>query len=202
MSAAREFTEVSGGDTFELHGARVVTRWLNHPQGCLGFRFETPGGTIAYATDNEPGNPEFDRNLRELAEGADIFINDAQYTAEANGARTAAGATPAGSKACASRSRRREESGSVSSRSGLFRQERWTASCARRAAEFENSWAAAEGMVDDARQRNHTDVVIPSGDEGLRREAQFPRARAGLHAGRTRVRGRDGDSRPELCTAR
>src|ERR1700747_1179717 len=39
MSAPREFTEVSGGNAFELYGARVVTRWLNHPQGCLGFRF-------------------------------------------------------------------------------------------------------------------------------------------------------------------
>src|SRR6202167_2826777 len=76
MSAGRDFTEVGGGETFDVAGTRVTTAWLNHPQGCLGFRFETPAGTIVYATDNEPGKPDFDRNLLELAEGADIFIND------------------------------------------------------------------------------------------------------------------------------
>jgi len=82
MSAKREFTEVDGGDKFEINGTRISARWLNHPQGCLGFRFETPAGTIVYATDNEPGNPKLDQSLRELAAGADIFINDAQYTPE------------------------------------------------------------------------------------------------------------------------
>jgi hypothetical protein len=35
---------------------------------------------VVYTTDNEPGVPEFDKNLRELAADADIFINDAQYS--------------------------------------------------------------------------------------------------------------------------
>jgi len=82
MSAKREFSEVAGGDTFEINGTRVTARWLNHPQGCLGFRIETSAGTIVYATDNEPGMPKLDQSLRELAEGADIFINDAQYAPE------------------------------------------------------------------------------------------------------------------------
>jgi len=55
---------------------------LNHPQGCLGFRIETPAGSVVYATDNEPGDAKLDQSLRELAAGADIFINDAQYTPE------------------------------------------------------------------------------------------------------------------------
>ena len=37
---------------------------------------------MAYATDNEPGDAKLDENLRELAAGADIFINDAQFTPE------------------------------------------------------------------------------------------------------------------------
>jgi phosphoribosyl 1,2-cyclic phosphodiesterase len=82
MSAGRQFTEIAGGDTLALGATRVTACWLNHPQGCLGFRFETSGGTIVYATDNEPGVPELDRNLLKLAEGADIFINDAQYSPE------------------------------------------------------------------------------------------------------------------------
>jgi phosphoribosyl 1,2-cyclic phosphodiesterase len=82
MCAKREFVEVTGGDEISVPGARVTARWLHHPQGCLGFRFETSAGTVVYATDNEPGNPQLDRSLLELAAGADIFINDAQFTPE------------------------------------------------------------------------------------------------------------------------
>jgi ribonuclease BN (tRNA processing enzyme) len=57
----------------------VQSMWLNHPQGCLGFRLETANGIFVYATDNEPGNAIFDRSVRKLAEGADILIYDAQY---------------------------------------------------------------------------------------------------------------------------
>jgi phosphoribosyl 1,2-cyclic phosphodiesterase len=82
MNAKRKFKEVAGGDVFTIRENKVTARWLNHPQGCLGFRIETPAGTVVYATDNEPGDPKLDKSLRELAEGADIFINDAQYTPE------------------------------------------------------------------------------------------------------------------------
>src|ERR1700723_201940 len=80
MNAKRKFREVDGGETFQIGENKVTTRWLNHPQGCLGFRIETPAGTVVYATDNEPGVPALDMNLRELAAGADILINDAQYS--------------------------------------------------------------------------------------------------------------------------
>jgi len=82
MSARRDFTEISGGETLQIDDVRIRTFWLNHPQGCLGFRFETPAGIIAYATDNEPGDAGLDGNLLKLADHADIFINDAQYTPE------------------------------------------------------------------------------------------------------------------------
>ena len=80
MNAQRKFREIGSGESFQIGENRVSTRWLNHPQGCLGFRIETPAGTVVYATDNEPGVPELDKNLRELAADADIFINDAQYS--------------------------------------------------------------------------------------------------------------------------
>jgi phosphoribosyl 1,2-cyclic phosphodiesterase len=82
MNAKRKFKEVEGGDTFKVGENKITARWLNHPQGCLGFRIETPAGTVAYATDNEPGDAKLDESLRELAAGADIFINDAQFTPE------------------------------------------------------------------------------------------------------------------------
>src|SRR5438876_1070745 len=80
MTAKRKFHEVDGGESFTIGENKITTRWLNHPQGCLGFRIETPAGTVAYATDNEPGDAKLDESLRELVAGADIFINDAQFT--------------------------------------------------------------------------------------------------------------------------
>src|ERR1700757_4167627 len=82
MTAKKHFMEMSGGESFTIGENKITARHLNHPQGCLGYRIETPGGTIVYATDNEPGNAKLDEELRELAAGADIFINDAQYTPE------------------------------------------------------------------------------------------------------------------------
>jgi phosphoribosyl 1,2-cyclic phosphodiesterase len=82
MTAKKKFMEISGGDSFTIGKNKITARHINHPQGCLGFRIETPAGTVVYATDNEPGDPKLDEALRELAAGADIFINDAQYTPE------------------------------------------------------------------------------------------------------------------------
>lgn len=82
MNAKRKFKEVEGGETFTIGENKVSTRWLNHPQGCLGFRIETPAGIVVYATDNEPGDAKLDESLRELAAGAEVLINDAQFTPE------------------------------------------------------------------------------------------------------------------------
>ena len=70
-----------------LNGMSIQTMWLNHPQGCMGFRLETKDGILVYATDNEPGDAVFDKNVRKLAEGADILIYDAQYLPEEYEAR-------------------------------------------------------------------------------------------------------------------
>ncbi|HXX14879.1 MAG TPA: MBL fold metallo-hydrolase [Candidatus Eremiobacteraceae bacterium] len=80
MNAKRKFRELEGGESFCIGDNRITARYLHHPQGCLGFRIETPAGTIVYATDNEPGDLALDNSLRELAAGADIFVNDAQLT--------------------------------------------------------------------------------------------------------------------------
>ena len=82
MVAKKKFMEISGGDSFLIGENKVIARHINHPQGCLGYRIETPGGVVVYATDNEPGDPQLDEELLKLADGADIFINDAQYTPE------------------------------------------------------------------------------------------------------------------------
>lgn len=81
MKARRDFYDLEQGKV-QLGDVTVQTMWLNHPQGCLGFRLETKEGVVVYATDNEPGDAEFDKNVRKLAAGADVLIYDAQYLPE------------------------------------------------------------------------------------------------------------------------
>ena len=86
MAAHRQFVNIDEGRT-TLDHCTVQSMWLNHPQGCLGFRMETQGKTLVYATDNEPGDPIFDKSVRKLAQGADLLIYDAQYLPEEYAAR-------------------------------------------------------------------------------------------------------------------
>ncbi len=86
MRATREFYDMEEGRT-SLDEMVVQTMWLNHPQGCMGFRLETRDGVFVYATDNEPGDAQFDANVRKLAAGANVLIYDAQYLPEEYEAR-------------------------------------------------------------------------------------------------------------------
>ena len=172
MCAKREFTEVSGGDEIKVPGARVTAHWLHHPQGCLGFRFETSAGTVVYATDNEPGNPKLDKSLRDLSEGADIFINDAQFTPE----QLATKRKGWGHSSWREGVKIADEVGAKNL--VLFHHDpdstdKAVDSILRDArGRFANVWAAAEGMVMTLGQ-DDLDVVIPASREGLRRDAHF-----------------------------
>lgn len=86
MKASRNFYDMEEGK-MQLGDVCIEALWLNHPQGCLGFRMETKNGIFVYATDNEPGDPEFDKNVRKLAAGADVLVYDAQYLPEEYEAR-------------------------------------------------------------------------------------------------------------------
>lgn len=81
MAAHRAFYDIEE-DRIAFDDCTIESKWLNHPQGCLGFRIETPQKVVVYATDNEPGHPVFDKNVRKLAEGADVLIYDARYLPE------------------------------------------------------------------------------------------------------------------------
>jgi phosphoribosyl 1,2-cyclic phosphodiesterase len=87
MKAKRNFYDIENGCLPMDDGMNIKTAYLNHPQGCLGFRLETKDGVLVYATDNEPGDTHFDKAVRKLAEGADILIYDAQYLPEEYEAR-------------------------------------------------------------------------------------------------------------------
>jgi phosphoribosyl 1,2-cyclic phosphodiesterase len=78
MQSQQNFYDLGEG-RIQLGDVTLQTMWLNHPQGCMGFRLETKEGVMVYATDNEPGDALFDKNVRKLAAGADVLIYDAQY---------------------------------------------------------------------------------------------------------------------------
>ena len=77
----RAFENLSD-ETLECGSLRVTPFPLNHPQGATGYRLETQGALIVYATDHEHGNIDLDRGLCEMARGADLLICDSQYTPE------------------------------------------------------------------------------------------------------------------------
>ncbi len=174
MSAKRKFQEVDGGDSFTIGENKITARWLNHPQGCLGFRIETPAGTVVYATDNEPGDAKLDESLRELATGADIFINDAQFTPE----QLAATKKGWGHSSWLEGVKTARHAGAKTL--VLFHHDpdstdRMVDSILRQARdEFDSVFAASEGMVITlGAPADNVQAHLPETRTALRREAQF-----------------------------
>ncbi len=79
MQAVRNFYEI-GPEAININGAVITSTSMNHPQGSMAYRIDADGGSLAYATDTEPGSEVHDRNVRKIAERADVFIYDCQYT--------------------------------------------------------------------------------------------------------------------------
>ena len=81
MAASRSFHALGSGSQLRVGAIEVTAKSLNHPQGCLGFRFEAGGRALAFATDTEHRQDgSVDDGLRDLARDADLLIHDAQYT--------------------------------------------------------------------------------------------------------------------------
>jgi len=72
---------ITAGDTFSLGATRVRTYALNHPGGCLAYRFEHRGKAVVIATDHEHRAVP-DTELAEFASDADLLYADAQFLAE------------------------------------------------------------------------------------------------------------------------
>lgn len=187
MNAKRKFKEVTGGDTFKIGQNEITTGWLNHPQGCLGFRIDTSAGSVVYATDNEPGDPKLDQSLRELAAGADIFINDAQYTPE----QLVTNRKGWGHSSWLDGVRVAKEVGAKTL--VLFHHDpdstdRVVDSILRHARdEFDSVFAASEGMVitlgAPTESSERIEAHMPGSRTALRREVQFPAQVCGVTEG-------------------
>ena len=81
LRSIRRFHDLDYG-AMEINGAVIRSAPLNHPQECVGYRIEADGAVFVLATDTEPGSPFHDRSVRDLADGADVLVYDAQYTPE------------------------------------------------------------------------------------------------------------------------
>jgi phosphoribosyl 1,2-cyclic phosphodiesterase len=79
MKGQKNFYTI-GQERLKIFDVEIRTAFLNHPQGCLGFRIEAETGVFVYATDHEHGNAKYDAAVRELAAGTDLLLTDAQYT--------------------------------------------------------------------------------------------------------------------------
>ncbi|MBW2103353.1 MAG: MBL fold metallo-hydrolase [Deltaproteobacteria bacterium] len=104
LAAGIEYHTLKEG-RFDLGGGvSLVTKYLNHPILCLGYRFEYRGKVLCTAYDTEPfrnifctdpSDPAYDEamaregdqvareeneRVEEFFKGADLLIHDAQYT--------------------------------------------------------------------------------------------------------------------------
>lgn len=70
-----------GNDEFLVGSATVMSRLIPHIGPTLGFRIEWGGRVVAYLSDHqEPLDSELcTAGVRELCEGADVLIHDAQF---------------------------------------------------------------------------------------------------------------------------
>jgi CheY-like chemotaxis protein/phosphoribosyl 1,2-cyclic phosphodiesterase len=107
LAATIRYHELTEG-MFDVDGIRVTTRYLNHPAPALGYRLETSGVVLVYATDHEPHSRhhpaaggevarvhrEDERHIEFLAD-ADLLIHDATYTLEEYPDKLSWGHTPA-----------------------------------------------------------------------------------------------------------
>lgn len=184
MNAKRKFKEVEGGDEFTIGENKIIARWLNHPQGCLGFRIETPAGIVVYATDNEPGDAKLDESLRELAAGADILINDAQYTPEQLAA-TRKGWGHSSWQEGVKLARETDAKTLVLFHHDPDSTDRMVDSLLRNAREeFDSVFAASEGMVISLGSAgDNVQAHMPGTRTSLRKEAQFRAKVSGVTEG-------------------
>ena len=81
---------VSDMMSFMVGELSIQARKLDHPQETYGYRITTPDGrVVVYSTDNEPRDPNVPAPpLLKLAEGADLWITDCQYTCDVYNGKT------------------------------------------------------------------------------------------------------------------
>jgi phosphoribosyl 1,2-cyclic phosphodiesterase len=78
LAADIRFHQMNGAQ--RIGGVQVSSHAVNHPGGCIAYRFEYRGKLLVYLTDHEPYGDARDDSVREFTRGADLLIREAQYT--------------------------------------------------------------------------------------------------------------------------
>jgi phosphoribosyl 1,2-cyclic phosphodiesterase len=77
------FVELRAGQDIEIFpGAVLRTIRLEHPNGALGYRLDTPGGSVCFISDHEHPEGGLSESVVEFVQGTGVLIHDAQYTPE------------------------------------------------------------------------------------------------------------------------
>jgi phosphoribosyl 1,2-cyclic phosphodiesterase len=81
MVGLGEFNDfVPGGRVYQDDEMIVNTQLVNHPGGCVSYKFSrTDGGVFVYSTDFEPDESNHDENLVAFWTGANVVYADSQY---------------------------------------------------------------------------------------------------------------------------
>ncbi len=58
----------------------IRTGSLNHPGGCIGYRIEWAGKSVALVYDTEHAGDQLDPNVLALIENCDLMVYDCTYT--------------------------------------------------------------------------------------------------------------------------
>lgn len=82
LPGAVRFHDTSDSE-FQVGGIKVIARTVPHVGPTLGYRVEWGGRSVAYLSDHQQphdGSFAVSDSARELADGVDLLIHDAQYT--------------------------------------------------------------------------------------------------------------------------
>lgn len=83
VSRDMHFNTVRGGDPIPVNADLAVTTCtMRHPQGAIGYRVQTPGGSLCVITDHEHPDEGLSEDVVAFARGATVVVHDAQYSPE------------------------------------------------------------------------------------------------------------------------
>lgn len=81
MASSRKYILLNEGE-YEVGGAKISWRRMNHPGGSIAYRISDGGKTLIFSTDTELREEDFvkNRNNCNFFEDVDMLILDSQYT--------------------------------------------------------------------------------------------------------------------------
>ena len=83
VSKDMSFHAVRAGDSIPVGADLAVsTCAMRHPQGAIGYRVDTPGGSLCVITDHEHPEEGLSEEVVAFARGATVVVHDAQYSPE------------------------------------------------------------------------------------------------------------------------